>query len=1017
MGGKRESQVLGAVFAALVAVSANATGAEDASALLARGACTAAENRAAEMLAESERGDTDEAIAAALALRTRIALDCRRPDTPGLETWIDRELALRNKLAGAGSAAVAEVELQRIRRATQLNHLDEAFAQTQALMTQADTSHWPPDLVARITDQQAALYNLRAEAQPAYDAATRAIQLAREAHDETTLMHALENQAFALVRQRRGTEALIPIAEADAIAIRQFGPNHRERFDTLRITAQAQRDAGNFGAAIDALEQSLVILRGQPEPDDRQIASALMVLGQTLKISGDREHAAARYEEALAADSRAPDPAGRVRPAILHGLANLYRDRNEHQRAIALYAEAVPLFVAAYGTQSPQLAQVLNNYANALANVGRYDEAIALFRRALAIAEERKSKDPGDYLPLANIGMVDVWQGRYVEAEAGFRAAIPHLLSTAPGSEASTLFTRIGLAASLWGQKRYDDAFAAAVAAEQLRQAALRLAAARLGERQAISFQEYLRPSLDFVVALAAASGKREHAERAWELSMSARDQVTSITVQRLAAARASSDPALAPLWNAWREASAALALAELGGDAASANVRDAQDKSDRAERTLAAAMPQAGAIANAQISLADLRAALPTQTALIVFAGVQPRVASDFSATAAEEREPDVYAWVLPSAHERVQIMRLGAGDEIVHSIDAWNAALSDPHVAIAEVLRRGKEVKEKIWTPLKASIAARNVFFVSAGALHRVAWAALPDDERFLVDSNYVFHALNHERELLAPALGDVSRSQSLLAIADPTSGAAPPASRRACAGESWPVAALPGARREAARLDVLWHQRFGADADATILEGAAATETRVRAVASRADVLHFATHGLDLASDCGSVGDATVATRGFTLAADAPFDDKAPAAATAALMLAPGAGSGDDDGLLTAQEIATLDLSHTRWAVLAACATASGTTRHYEGLFGLARAFRLAGARTVITSLWPVEDAATAQWSEALYAARLDKGLDTAQSLAAAQRAMLSARRADGESTHPYYWAAFVASGDWR
>src|SRR4029077_16329982 len=126
------------------------------------------------------------------------------------------------------------------------------------------------------------------------------------------------------------------------------------------------------------------------------------------------------------------------------------------------------------------------------------------------------------------------------------------------------------------------------------------------------------------------------------------------------------------------------------------------------------------------------------------------------------------------------------------------------------------------------------------------------------------------------------DVSRSQSLLAIADPASGAAPPASRRACAGESWPVAALPGARREAARLDVLWHQRFGADADATILEGAAATETRVRAVGSSADALHFATHALNPAGPCGRVGGATVATRGFTLAADAPFDDKAPAAA---------------------------------------------------------------------------------------------------------------------------------------
>jgi CHAT domain-containing protein/tetratricopeptide (TPR) repeat protein len=1016
MGGKRETLVLSAVFATLTVVCARSLAADDTAALLARGACTSAQESAGQALADAERGGAEKSIADALALRTRIALDCKRADTPDLNAWIERELALRTQLSGADSAAVAEVKLQRVRRAAQLNQLEEAFAETRALMAQADASQWPPDLVARITDQISSLHNMRAEAQPAYDAATRAIALARAANDDATLMHALENQAFALVRMRRGTEALVPIAEADAIAIRHFGANHRERSDTLRITAQAQRDTGNFGAAIDALEQSLVILRGQAEPDDRLIANALMVLGQTLKISGDRDHAAARYEEALAADARAPDPAGRVRPVLLHGLANVYRDRNEHQRAIVLYAEALPLFVDVYGAQTTMVAQVLNNYANALANAERYAEAIALYRRALAIAEERKSKDPGDYLPLANIAMIDVWQGRYVEAEAGFREVIPHLLSTAAGSEASTLFSRIGLAASLWGQKRYDDAFTAAVEAEQMRQAALRLAASRLGERQAINFQEYMRPSLDFVVAIAAASGKREHAERAWELAMAARDQVTSITAQRLAAARASADPALAPLWSAWRDASAALALAELGGTAG-ANVRDAQDKVDRAERALAAAMPQANALSSAQIGFADLRKALPAQTALIVFAMVQPRVPSDFSSTAAEERAPDVYAWILSGGQAGVRIVRLGPGNEIDRAIDAWNAAQSDPHVAIAEVMRRGKSVRARIWTPLAESISAKNIFVVPAGALHRVAWGALPDDARFLADADYVFHALNHERELVAPTLADAAPAQTLLAIADPSSATAPPASKRACTGEAWPMAALPGARREAARLGVLWHERFGAGAEATILEGSAATETRVRAGANHADVLHFATHGLDVSGDCAKPDAALVATRGFTLAADAPFDEKTPAASTTALMLAPGGGNGDDDGLLTAQEIAALDLSHTRWAVLAACATASGTTRHYEGLFGLARAFRLAGARTVITSLWPVEDAATAQWSEALYAARLGEGLDTAQALAAAQRSVLAARRARGESTHPYYWAAFVASGDWR
>ncbi len=118
-----------------------------------------------------------------------------------------------------------------------------------------------------------------------------------------------------------------------------------------------------------------------------------------------------------------------------------------------------------------------------------------------------------------------------------------------------------------------------------------------------------------------------------------------------------------------------------------------------------------------------------------------------------------------------------------------------------------------------------------------------------------------------------------------------------------------------------------------------------------------------------------------------------------------------------MLTAEEITALDLSRARWAVLATCATAAGSTHRYEGLFGLARAFRLAGARTVLTSLWPVDDAATAEWTQALYAARIGEGLDTAASIAAAQGRVIAARRARGDSTHPYNWAAFTATGDWR
>ena len=69
--------------------------------------------------------------------------------------------------------------------------------------------------------------------------------------------------------------------------------------------------------------------------------------------------------------------------------------------------------------------------------------------------------------------------------------------------------------------------------------------------------------------------------------------------------------------------------------------------------------------------------------------------------------------------------------------------------------------------------------------------------------------------------------------------------------------------------------------------------------------------------------------------------------------------------------------LDLQGTEWAVLSACETGLGEIKAGEGVFGLRRAFQIAGARTVIMSLWSVEDRATRTWMRALYEGRLSKG----------------------------------------
>jgi CHAT domain-containing protein len=122
-------------------------------------------------------------------------------------------------------------------------------------------------------------------------------------------------------------------------------------------------------------------------------------------------------------------------------------------------------------------------------------------------------------------------------------------------------------------------------------------------------------------------------------------------------------------------------------------------------------------------------------------------------------------------------------------------------------------------------------------------------------------------------------------------------------------------------------------------------------------------------------------------------------------------------EDDGILTAEEVASLDLGGVEWAVLSACDTGVGQIKTGEGVFGLRRAFQVAGARTVIMSLWSVDDQATRVWMRALYEGRFQKGLTTADAMHAASATVLQARRARGQSTNPFYWAAFVAVGSWK
>ena len=203
----------------------------------------------------------------------------------------------------------------------------------------------------------------------------------------------------------------------------------------------------------------------------------------------------------------------------------------------------------------------------------------------------------------------------------------------------------------------------------------------------------------------------------------------------------------------------------------------------------------------------------------------------------------------------------------------------------------------------------------------------------------------------------------------------------------------------------------------------------------------MLHIATHGFFLNDLPPSTADREARQLGLgTAAVQASAPRQENALLRSGLVLAgvkqqtSGAG---EDGVLTALETAGLNLWGTKLVVLSACETGLGEARNGEGVYGLRRALVLAGSETQVMSLWQVSDTATRDLMIAYYKL-LQNGAGRVEALRQVQLAMLHGNLSSlvGPSRniglnapqtntpavslnphHPYFWAAFIASGDWQ
>jgi len=215
---------------------------------------------------------------------------------------------------------------------------------------------------------------------------------------------------------------------------------------------------------------------------------------------------------------------------------------------------------------------------------------------------------------------------------------------------------------------------------------------------------------------------------------------------------------------------------------------------------------------------------------------------------------------------------------------------------------------------------------------------------------------------------------------------------------------VPALPGTKKEVENISVILSAKKYKTTNAL---GSNATEKAIK-TGNFKGLLHMATHGYFL-EDVPSVSKKVFGVnteRALTnpmLRSGLMFTG----AGATAIGEATDDLEGSDNGILTAYEASAIKLDQTRLVVLSACETGLGDVKAGEGVYGLQRSFMIAGAGSIIMSLWKVDDDATQKLMTAFYKGYAAHG-DLHSAFADAQRQLMT------ELPHPFYWGAFVLIG---
>lgn len=703
-----------------------------------------------------------------------------------------------------------------------------------------------------------------------------------------------------------------------------------------------------------------------------QLAEALNGVGManyTMRQFGEAE---SNYREAIELSRQTPNVAGTAR--LLSNLANALLIQGEYPAADSALTEAERLLPYIPGAENSTpnwtaIAEYVNSRGLYWSERRELAAAESCFALSVNIKREQRTHSDAEVLRgeynLANIYRD---QGKYAQAESIYVEVLARRREKFRGDQRDIAFSLESLARLYWREGRQELAFDSAFAAVLMRSRLIANAAADLSEPELLQFSEQLRASADLCISVAMMSGlgHDRRARQAAEVILQTKGFVSDQVFRRQLQAPDDRSSLASILDRVLKSMSQRQTMIEYFGYG---RYND------------------------------SLTSAVDNYLALVVAPPASRRIV-DLGPVAGIDSLVEQY-------REQMEgVARAG------HPPTADEAA---------EYRRLASQLYGRLVAPLKLKLLDQPLWIAPDGNLNKISFAGLCGEKsEYLVEQTPI-HYLSAGRDLLRRSPSNPQAGE-LLVLANADFDASPleriikpelasigvPLAKPVSHRRSLPdgclqlrergVAALPYTEAEGRAVAERWHELGHGRAE--LLNGAIASEDNLKLKGPSASVVYIAAHGYFLDSSC-SAGDLPVN----------PLERSGILLAGANLLGRGAVEAGVDDGIVSAAEIAELDLKQTRLVVLSACESALGAIENGEGVYGLRRAFLLAGAQTVVSALWKIDDEATAEMMGELFS---NAGETIGERIRRVQLARIKALRDQGRPDHPYSWGAFVATG---